>query len=140
MTTPDPFEHLREQLIHDLAFGDWEDNYEGWEDTKARLAEISPRDGTKYEIIFPSPARATPSVEMACPDCGKVIRSSGGISWISEEEEAKREYPLVMNVHWSNDCPAWKNRAWRIWHIHCREIWIWIRHPIRKYRWWKLGR
>jgi hypothetical protein len=29
-------------------------------------------------------------------------------------------YPdcLVIHLHWSEDCPAWKHCWWRLWHIH----------------------
>lgn len=134
-STPDPFESQRAELIGDLAFGDWANAESEWRDTHSQLEELSIAGDDKLAIRFNGPPREHAEVD-TCPDCGRVIFSSG----IQFGEMPESEYSIGVHLHWSEDCPAWKNRAWRIRHVYCRDVWIWIRHPIKSCHWYKIGR
>lgn len=133
-STPDPFEAIRAQLIGDLAFGDWTDESE-WYDRHSQLEELSVAgmDGS-HGIRFNGPPREHAEVD-TCPDCGRVIFSTG----IQFGKMPESEHSIGVHLHWTEDCPVWKHRVWRIWHIHCRSVYVWARHPVKSYEWWKLG-
>lgn len=121
---------------------------EDWEEAKAEN-DAAPREPGRFKIMVGGEPRPAEPWEGTCPACRRVIRSgSGGINfgdpWPCPQHEGDC---LVMHLHWSEDCPAWRNRLWRFWNIRTWgrverrwKSWKWRRAAERERAdFWKAG-
>lgn len=96
-----------------------------------------PREPGTYRVSFAGAPRSVPVTEVDCPDCGRKLRTGGGVAfgdWECPQHPATSSITDCMGIHmhWSEDCPAWKHRRWRLWHHH---TWGRVERRWYSYKW-----
>ena len=90
-----------------------------WQKLREEI-EARPEEPGRWKVVF----RGDPhefDETWVCPDCHQTVRS-WGISFgphLPEED---------LDAHRSTDCPAWRNRLWRLWFRILDAPYVWYEH------------
>lgn len=101
----------RYDLLGRLLFPESE---EDWEEARA-VHDAQPREPGTAKVMFNGPPRSF-DVMLECDKCGKVVHGTG-ISFGALPpcpDHPDVEHCELIHMHWSEDCPAWSCRWWRL--------------------------